>query len=32
MQQLELEAIASEEANRLYEREFHYFNPYTQLK
>lgn len=27
---MELEAEASEEARRLYEEEFHYYNPYTR--
>ncbi len=30
MENMELQAIASEEARRLYEKEFSYFNPYTR--
>jgi len=30
MESFELMAIASEEARRLYEKEFSYFNPYTR--
>ena len=30
MKNIEIEALASEEARRLYEKEFSYYNPYTR--